>query len=364
MPADQAPFTGRISFIRDLGASIETFVDADGTQIVAVTSPRTRRPSGGRYRRAEARSRSLPGAGIVRPEPLRRIADYSPLAFPAVMLTVFFVAVRHHGDGQLLPPPAGRLHAGLRAGELRPLPVAFFGGVLSFSLGLAACVALICVVGFPFTYELARAKRWVQVSWLVALLSVLSLSEVIIGFAWSTLLSRTAGISNLVWLGMMDKPVALTPNFGAVLTGMVYQAFPYTVLVLYPAMARLDPTLMEAAGRWGASAEGVPDRRRAGFAQHHRRHLHHGVRLRAWVVPAAAVAWPAAALDAVGADHGSGRLPVEHAVRRGHGRVPGAGDAVAGGIGASGWTEGCGDMSGNFSAVFCSGWWPCSRRRR
>jgi putative spermidine/putrescine transport system ATP-binding protein len=42
VPADQAPLTGRISFIRDLGASIETFVDADGTQIVAVTSPRER----------------------------------------------------------------------------------------------------------------------------------------------------------------------------------------------------------------------------------------------------------------------------------------------------------------------------------
>jgi putative spermidine/putrescine transport system ATP-binding protein len=40
--ADQAPLTGRISFIRDLGASIETFVDAGGTQIVAVTSPRER----------------------------------------------------------------------------------------------------------------------------------------------------------------------------------------------------------------------------------------------------------------------------------------------------------------------------------
>jgi putative spermidine/putrescine transport system ATP-binding protein len=40
--ADQAPLTGRISFIRDLGASIETFVDADGTQIIAVTSPRER----------------------------------------------------------------------------------------------------------------------------------------------------------------------------------------------------------------------------------------------------------------------------------------------------------------------------------
>ena len=42
VPADQGTLTGRISFIRDLGASIETFVDADGTQIVAVTSPRER----------------------------------------------------------------------------------------------------------------------------------------------------------------------------------------------------------------------------------------------------------------------------------------------------------------------------------
>jgi putative spermidine/putrescine transport system ATP-binding protein len=40
--ADQASLTGRISFIRDLGASIETFVDADGTEIVAVCSPRER----------------------------------------------------------------------------------------------------------------------------------------------------------------------------------------------------------------------------------------------------------------------------------------------------------------------------------
>ncbi len=90
--------------------------------------------------------------------------------------------------------------------------------------------------------------------WLVALLSVLSLSEVIIGFAWSTLFSRTAGITNLfVWLGLMQQAQALTPSFGAVMTGMVYQAFPYTVLVLYPAIVRLDPTLTEAARTLGAS---------------------------------------------------------------------------------------------------------------
>ena len=90
--------------------------------------------------------------------------------------------------------------------------------------------------------------------WLVGLLAILSLSEVIIGFAWSTLFSRTAGITNLfVALGLMDEAGSLSPSFGAVLTGMVYQAFPYTVLVLYPSVARLDPSLVEAARTLGAS---------------------------------------------------------------------------------------------------------------
>jgi putative spermidine/putrescine transport system permease protein len=172
------------------------------------------------------------------------------------MLTVFFVVP--FGIMVMVSffqrQPAGFYTPAFVFASYERFLTAFFGGVLGFSLGLAALVALICVViGFPFTYELARARRSIQVAWLVALLSILSLSEVVIGFAWSTLLSRTAGISNLlVWLGLMEKPTALTPNFGAVLTGMVYQALPYTVLVLYPAMARLDPTLMEASRTLGA----------------------------------------------------------------------------------------------------------------
>src|SRR5690606_27101302 len=131
----------------------------------------------------------------------------------------------------------------------------FFGGVLGFSLILAVIVALVCVaIAFPFTYALTQSPRRVQVIWLIALLSILSLSEVIIGFAWSTLLSRTAGITNLLAAaGLMSEPVALSPSFGAVLTGMVYQAFPYAVLVLYPSVARLDPSPVEAARTLGSS---------------------------------------------------------------------------------------------------------------
>ncbi len=185
------------------------------------------------------------------------LADYSPLIFPAGMLTVFFVI------------PFGTMIAvsffqRLQGGFYEPAFVfsnyarfisTFFAGVLGFSLFLAIAVAVCCVlIGIPFTYLLTRMQRRAQVVWLVALLAILSLSEVIIGFAWSTLFSRTAGITNLfVALGLMDKPMALSPSFGAVLTGMVYQAFPYTVLVLYPALVRLDPTLTEAARTLGAS---------------------------------------------------------------------------------------------------------------
>ncbi|ESY00772.1 ABC transporter permease [Mesorhizobium sp. RSR565B] len=193
----------------------------------------------------------------MRREPPKSIADYTPLFFPALMLVVFFVVpfstmiavsfFKRNPSGFYTPDFVFDNYA-------RFLSV-FFGGVLGFSLMLAVLVAVCCVaIAFPFTYLLTRRPRRVQTLWLVGLLSVLSLSEVIIGFAWSTLFSRTAGITNLfVAIGLMDKPVALLPTFGAVLTGMVYQALPYTILVLYPALVRLDPTLLEAARTLGAS---------------------------------------------------------------------------------------------------------------
>lgn len=193
----------------------------------------------------------------MRPEPPRRLADHAPLAFPAAMLTAFFVVP----FGIMVAVSFFRRQQGgfytpdfVLANYERFLS-AFFGGVLGFSLMLSALVAVLCLlIAFPFTYLLAQMSRGAQILWLVALLSILSLSEVIIGFAFSTIFSRTAGITNLfVALGLMEQPVALLPGFGAVLTAMVYQALPYTVLVLYPALARLDPTLIEAARTLGAS---------------------------------------------------------------------------------------------------------------
>lgn len=187
----------------------------------------------------------------------QRALDYAPIAIPAVTLFVFFVIP----FGTMIAvslftrDPAAFYSPELTLANYQRFLSAFFGKVLGFSLMISALAALISVgIAFPFTWGLCRLSRRAQAGWLVAILSTLSLSEVIIGFAWSTLFSRNAGISNLaVWLGLLEAPVALSPSFGAVLTAMVYQALPYAVLVLYPSLARLDPALGEAARTMGAS---------------------------------------------------------------------------------------------------------------
>ena len=123
------------------------------------------------------------------------------------------------------------------------------------SIEFASIAAFLSVIlAFPFTYFLSRFDRKLQVTMLVFILSVLSLSEVIVAYSWSVLLSRTAGISNLfVFLGFMERPQSWTPGYGAVLFGLTYFNLPFATLIMYPQCTRLDRELTEAAQTLGAS---------------------------------------------------------------------------------------------------------------
>jgi putative spermidine/putrescine transport system permease protein len=186
-----------------------------------------------------------------------RLKDHRGPAYPLVMLVVFFVvpfvimlsvSFFSRDEGAFFQPA---FELSNYARFISP----FFGKVLLTSLTFSAAAAIISVsVAVPFTYFVTRMRaRWQSVM-LVFLLSVLSLSEVIIGFAWSTLLSKTAGIGNLlVAIGLMEISQSFTPSLGALLLGLTYLGFPYAVLVLYPALSRLDPEIPEAARMLGAS---------------------------------------------------------------------------------------------------------------
>ena len=134
------------------------------------------------------------------------IRSHLPVAYPALMLGIFFiipfgimvaVSFFHRQPGGFYIP-------GFEFTNYKNLYTALFGRTLSFSLFVAGLSAAVCVsLAFPFTYFITRMRRRTQVIWLVFLMSVLSLSEVIIGFAWSLLLSRTAGLSNLFVLSLI-----------------------------------------------------------------------------------------------------------------------------------------------------------------
>jgi putative spermidine/putrescine transport system permease protein len=189
--------------------------------------------------------------------PPQHLRDYTALIFPLLMLAIFFlvpfcimVAMSFfHRDEAVFYEPAFELDNYAR------LLTPFFAKSFMFSIWLSGLAAVIVVaVAFPFTYFVTRSRRRTQVYYLVFILAVLSLSEVIIGFTWSTLLSSTAGISNiLAFLGLIEAPRAWTPSFWALLVGLCYLGFPYMVLILYPALSRLDPELPEASRMLGAS---------------------------------------------------------------------------------------------------------------
>lgn len=122
------------------------------------------------------------------------------------------------------------------------------------SLTLCAVISLVCVsLAVPFTYLVSRMRRTIQVPIVILLLCILTLSEVILGFSWTILLSRTAGISNvLVWLGLLDRPVSYYPSSFAIMVAMLHFCFPFAVLTIFPPTSRFDRSLPEAASTLGA----------------------------------------------------------------------------------------------------------------
>jgi putative spermidine/putrescine transport system permease protein len=149
---------------------------------------------------------------------------------------------------------------------------------LYHSFWYAVIAALIAVLtAFPFTLLLTRLSRRAQAVWLVFILASLSLSEVFIVMGWDILLSNNSGLPALFratgltqWLKdvgwfptLRDWGLASprnvkfkTSDFATILT-MSYLVWPYAVVLLYPALSRLDPSLSEAARTMGANGRTV-----------------------------------------------------------------------------------------------------------
>lgn len=159
-------------------------------------------------------------------------------------------------------------------GTLWPEDVTFlYLQQLGYSFWYAVIASIIAVMlALPFTLLLTRLSRRAQAAWLVFILSSLSLSEVFIVMGWDILLSNNSGLPAVFkstgltqWLKdtgwfqvFRDWGLAnprnvkfKTSEFATILT-MSYLVWPYAVILLYPPLSRLDPSLTEAARTMGA----------------------------------------------------------------------------------------------------------------
>ena len=124
------------------------------------------------------------------------------------------------------------------------------------SLLLASLTTLCCLlIGYPFAYHIARARESIRNVLLMMVMLPFWTSFLLRVYAWMGLLdSSEVGLINqlLLGLGVVDAPLPLLYNTGAVLTGMIYSYLPFMVLPLYANLVKLDPRLLEAASDLGA----------------------------------------------------------------------------------------------------------------
>lgn len=122
------------------------------------------------------------------------------------------------------------------------------------SLKVAAISTLICLlVGYPLAWAVAHSKSSMRNILLLLVLLPSWTSFLVRVYAWMGLLNSN-GILNrfLLWLGVIDHPLAILYTNTAVYIGIVYCYLPFMVLPIYTALTRIDYSLVEASLDLGA----------------------------------------------------------------------------------------------------------------
>ncbi len=151
--------------------------------------------------------------------------------------------------------PWGTITHTLTLDNYRQIVDPVFLHVLVRSLHLALLTTVLCLLGgYILAYWIAfyggRHKH------LYSFLVILPFwtSDLVRLYAWITLLADHGVFNNLLMtVGVLQNPLPLLYNEGAVLVGLVYTYLPFMVLPLYASLERLDQAVLEAAADLGAT---------------------------------------------------------------------------------------------------------------
>ena len=132
------------------------------------------------------------------------------------------------------------------------------------SLKYAAVTTLLCLlIGYPFSYFMARAKPTVQPTLLMLVMLPFWTSFLLRVYAWKGLLSEGGWVADLfitlgldqvlAALGFIGSPGKLMNTPFSLVLGMTYTYLPFMILPLYSNLAKMDLRLLEAAADLGAT---------------------------------------------------------------------------------------------------------------
>ncbi len=122
------------------------------------------------------------------------------------------------------------------------------------SLKIAVIATFFCLlVGYPMAYAIARMSPSNRNVALMLVILPSWTSFLIRIYAWIGILKNNGLLNNfLIWLGVIDQPLAILHTPVAVYIGIVYAYLPFMILPLYSNLVKLDLRLLEAASDLGA----------------------------------------------------------------------------------------------------------------
>jgi len=142
-----------------------------------------------------------------------------------------------------------------RAGEGGALFQTLYIEAYLRSLWYALCTALLCLlIGYPFSYFIARAKPSVRPALLMMVMLPFWTSFLLRVYAWKGILADQGVLNQMFMaLGFINEPIQMLYTDVSMLVGMTYVYLPFMVLPLYANLVKMDFRLLEAAYDLGAS---------------------------------------------------------------------------------------------------------------
>jgi len=110
------------------------------------------------------------------------------------------------------------------------------------------------LVGYPIAYGMSRAPDEWRPTFLMLMILPFWTSFLIRVYSFKAILAQDGFFNNLLmFLHIIDQPLAILNTNTAVYIGIVYTYLPFMVLPLYATLEKLDDTLLEAAEDLGCT---------------------------------------------------------------------------------------------------------------